>query len=352
MTTVVPLRVAALDASPLRVTPFRIFSRRVHKPIDALIQPRNSVRVTPFRIFSRRVHKPIGALIQPRNSFDQKKQQRGSGGDKTHHHTHLPPVLWAPAEEFPGPRRTDTNTAAMSVERFTRLAQSMALSMSRPEALAVIAASVGSICSIGCFEANMMLAPEYWAAEPLGAFKFVTRYSLEQVIVSCVWDTQQPYTVAAAVGIDPLVALRPPFDGPLSMARTPAEASALLRAGALEGFRSIIATTLLLSQIINAVSLGIRGADAFRERVKLGKEPMFNGVSQRVIRLCGRQSDVTEVSLVRYGPHIVPVYERPALVSTVVHAHSAGLRVPVRAWRDEFQPAPSSEVRRLSLCCC
>ena len=36
-----------------------------------------------------------------------------------------------------------------------------------------------------------------------------------------------------------------------------------------------------------------------------------------------------QVSLVRYGPHILPVFERPALVSTLVHAHSRGFQVPV-----------------------
>ena len=31
----------------------------------------------------------------------------------------------------------------------------------------------------------------------------------------------------------------------------------------------------------------------------------------------------------RYGPHMLPIFERPALVSTLVHAHSRGLQVPV-----------------------
>ena len=39
--------------------------------------------------------------------------------------------------------------------------------------------------------------------------------------------------------------------------------------------------------------------------------------------------DDVQVSLVRYGPHMLPIFERPALVSTLVHAHSRGLQVPV-----------------------
>ena len=31
----------------------------------------------------------------------------------------------------------------------------------------------------------------------------------------------------------------------------------------------------------------------------------------------------------RYGPHMLPIFERPALVSTLVHAHSRGFQVPV-----------------------
>ena len=70
-------------------------------------------------------------------------------------------------------------------------------------------------------------------------------------------------------------------------------------------------------------------ACAVSRRVRLGREPLFPGIEQRIIRLCGRQSDVTEVSLLRYGPHIVPVFERPAAVATLIHAHSRALREPV-----------------------
>ena len=41
----------------------------------------------------------------------------------------------------------------------------------------------------------------------------------------------------------------------------------------------------------------------------LGLEPPTGGVPERVIRLCGVQSDVTPLSLERYGPHILPVVQ-------------------------------------------
>ena len=36
---------------------------------------------------------------------------------------------------------------------------------------------------------------------------------------------------------------------------------------------------------------------------------MFTGVNERIIRLSGKFSDVTTLSVRKYGDHILPIYE-------------------------------------------
>lgn len=40
----------------------------------------------------------------------------------------------------------------------------------------------------------------------------------------------------------------------------------------------------------------------------------MKGIGERVVRVCGRASDMTELSVQRYGLHILPVYEQPGRV--------------------------------------
>lgn len=47
-------------------------------------------------------------------------------------------------------------------------------------------------------------------------------------------------------------------------------------------------------------------------RVRDGKEPLLTGIPDRVIRLVGRESDVTCYSIKEDGLHLVPVLENPS----------------------------------------
>ena len=40
---------------------------------------------------------------------------------------------------------------------------------------------------------------------------------------------------------------------------------------------------------------------------------MFRGIKERIIRLSGKNSDVTNLSLKKYKNHILPVFEKPNL---------------------------------------
>ena len=69
-------------------------------------------------------------------------------------------------------------------------------------------------------------------------------------------------------------------------------------------------------------------ASDYDERVRNGHEPLFEtGVQERVVRLAGRESDVTELSVRRFGAHIVPVFEDfslPSVRRTLAAARTAG----------------------------
>ena len=69
------------------------------------------------------------------------------------------------------------------------------------------------------------------------------------------------------------------------------------------------------------VNASLRAAIGYSDGVYAGKEPPLHGVRERIIRLAGDGSDVTEVSMARYGAHILPVYENPAK-----YGHVGGVR--------------------------
>ena len=77
-----------------------------------------------------------------------------------------------------------------------------------------------------------------------------------------------------------------------------------------------------LGQFVGIVSISARAADVYSERVMLGTEPPLAGVNERVIRLAGVGSDVTELSMNRYGTHILSVYEEPQRFAAIIIHHT------------------------------
>lgn len=61
---------------------------------------------------------------------------------------------------------------------------------------------------------------------------------------------------------------------------------------------------------ISEVGTDSAAAQQHKERVRLGKEPPLSGIEGRVMRLCGNHSPMTQVSMMRMGEHIMPVYEQ------------------------------------------
>lgn len=257
----------------------------------------------------------MGALLGSTKQTSTKHRFDGHGGIRNESSSDsLPAICWAPSDEFPGHSVDSKPGLRSDLVRRSRISRSILTSMMQPDKLALYGMSITAIIAVGLVEANVVMNPELWSVQPGTAAHFVTRYACEQVLVSCVWGSQDAHILAVAMGLDQTAVLKAAFAS-TAPPTTAEDACAILRAQGTCAVRSIIATTLFLSQVLRSVSLGLRASDAFRERVRLGKEPVFSGTQQRVIRLCGRQSDVTEVDNAAPRAHTSPATHAPVLLS-------------------------------------
>lgn len=104
----------------------------------------------------------------------------------------------------------------------------------------------------------------------------------------------------------------------------------------LQSCRSLLGGSVLLSQVFRAIGLSQRAVAGLEARTSSGRESMLPGVRERVVRLSGRSSDATALSLRIHGEHVVPVFEEPRRIAHLVTAvqRAAGAPVPV-FWRVE-----------------
>lgn len=186
-----------------------------------------------------------------------------------------------------------------------RVARRALSNLGSPSSLALIGGSGILVAALGSAEALFL------CNDPLHNLSFALRYGIENVLPSCLWTSVDAKLVAQAMGLDPDVVLRT-FDSTMEQARYQL---GVLR---LRYVRSVLAPMMMLAQIARLVQYTAAAGKGYDERCKLGQEPPLSGVNERVIRLCGRLSDVTSVSLSRYGDHLVPVYEQPELIQYVV----------------------------------
>jgi len=179
-----------------------------------------------------------------------------------------------------------------------------------PSAVALLAASTSAVLAIGAFEGAML------CNELHGPFIF--RYAVEQLLPSCVWSTQDATIVATAMGLDPQTVLQNLEPS------VPSDAQTILRTQLLAAARSMAAGFMLLAQLVRVGTIGADAPTVYKERIRKGQEPPMLS-SPLIVRLCGRESDVTTTSLRRMGRHLLPVYEDPDRVSHLAW----GKRYPV-----------------------
>lgn len=128
---------------------------------------------------------------------------------------------------------------------------------------------------------------------------FVTRYALANIIPSIVWDRIPAQTVVKSLSLNHHVL---GSESPrLSWRRT-----------RLQSLRGSIAGTAILSQLVGLVQVSMKSQQDYSERLLEGREAPFNVSSQSevVIRLGGKSSNVTSLSMERWGRrNVFPVYE-------------------------------------------
>ena len=254
-----------------------------------------------------------------------------------------PNVRWAPSEEFDHSNRTKLigetevrsvpgvllHRAASWAERQLRAARAVLVNrIVTKHTFVHMGGSLAIVAGFGAHEgllycANPLVdAAGVWDLEVLS---FVTHYSAENILCSCIWSTKSPELVAQALGLDPSLLLR-------TFEMNPADASIQLRIAGDYTCRSVVAGFTLITQLVRLVNHTARANLQFKQRVLEGTEPPLDNVQGRVIRLCGAESDTTEVALDRYGGHIYPVFEQASKIEWVARKHSENGIIPC-FWR-------------------
>ena len=203
--------------------------------------------------------------------------------------------------------------------------------MTDPQSLAALSASFGTVWAIGTYEGLLVTRSTH------RSILFATRYGLAQIIPSIIWMTKPADLIARRYGLDPSIVLRT-FGNPTSL-----NASVQLRILKAQCVRSVIAGFLGIAQIFRLVQAFSDASNEYEDRVRLGKEPLFQGTPERIIRLAGTSSDVTDLSARRFDRHIVPIVEDPHLSQPMVEEHSDNFQRPVM-WHipDDTYGRPSS----------
>ena len=221
--------------------------------------------------------------------------------------------------EFPTrPRFTEwCDTHVQAQRRKFRVALKM---MFEPRQILTLSASFGTVWAIGFYEGLLLTRDAH------RNLSFSARYGLAQIIPSIIWYTKDATLLARRYGLDPSKVLRT-FTNTVGE-RGRVNAATQLRIMKAQCVRSVIAGFLGIAQIFRLVQVFSDASDNYDDRVRKGREPFFAGTEERVIRLAGKSSDVTDLSMMRFGHHIVPIVEVPDMCEDLVEAHSENLLRP------------------------
>ena len=156
------------------------------------------------------------------------------------------------------------------------------------------------VFGLGGIEGWLHLAPHSKKVSFLEKTHFVTRYALANIIPSIVWDRIEAKTIVKSLQMNPdIIGKESPS---LSWNRR-----------RLQSLRGSLAGTAILSQLVGLLNVSMQSNNDYSQRLLAGKEPPFNIKSQSevVIRLAGTNSNVTTLSMDRWGRrNIFPIYEQ------------------------------------------
>lgn len=179
---------------------------------------------------------------------------------------------------------------------------------------------------------------EGWLRSVSGAknrFLFCLSYAKSQLLPSIIWLTADPHDIAHKFVQNP--------DQIPQLVRQTLTPTLRRHVFFLQCLRSVIFGFVGIAQILRVVEIAATCEENYRQRVLRGSEPLMvvSGTTsispttqlpkgrQRVIRLAGRASDVTEYSLQKHGHHIIPIYEDVDVAAPVMAEYSKNGSFPL-----------------------
>jgi len=216
--------------------------------------------------------------------------------------------------EWPKPGLLETSKSwlqprvEMALRRFGLSGKELAGSTARD--LGVLTLAIGGI---GMVEAHLL------SGEPIFS-KFALRYAVENLLPSVIWGSR-PAELISLVTTGGTDALK-------QFSQTSADAAIQLKIAGLYTLRSVLAGFWGISKVMQASGIGREIKASLRQRITEGEEFLTGGVKERVMRLAGTQSDVTSLSLREDGKHMLPFFEDPGLIASLVDKYSNQGKTP------------------------
>ena len=172
------------------------------------------------------------------------------------------------------------------------------------------------VFGIAVLEGALFINP-HCVGTDLERILFCVNYGYENLFASCIWVTKDANLIAQSMGLN-----HEEFIENFSLhANTAEDATKQLRIQGLYVARSLVAGFTLISQVVKVSSAFVAAKKSFTLECEQGKQIIFpeQGV---VMRLMGERSDMTSLSLQRLGTHILPMVERPELLTHWLWRHA------------------------------
>ncbi|OQS03514.1 hypothetical protein THRCLA_04177 [Thraustotheca clavata] len=274
--------------------------------------------------WSRRIVRNTMENLREKMFVDEKKENVVE--KKLERTERLQDMLWKPALEFQSSAiEREKRSLSHTLQVAERLTIGTVVSVLQPAPLIVLGSCCSIVLAIGGIEGAYLLKPEYYAQMGLPdnySMTFIVEYAYENFASSCIWDTRPPNLVARALDLNPDEILHVFTD-------TPEDAQLMLTILGLRTKRALVAGFMLVAQWLSIMSSAMKVSRVYKENVLTGKEPPLHGIQERILRLTGTASDASEVSMARYGAHILPVFKDPEKMGYLIDVWSMRGKVPV-----------------------
>ncbi|KNC72236.1 hypothetical protein SARC_15210, partial [Sphaeroforma arctica JP610] len=143
----------------------------------------------------------------------------------------------------------------------------------------LLGTAMATVVVLAAYEGALTLNPNFLFGGDMTALKYIGKYSYENTVSSVVWGTKPGYLIAQSMGLDPAEVLR--IFSPKMMSA--ADASMQLQIQGAQFGRSIAGGFMVIAQLLRIVTVSVRAADEYHERVMQGHEPPLKGITGRIV---------------------------------------------------------------------